>query len=162
MNFLAKTRKKIVDISGNIANFTNVVNDRTDQFMKFLSTNSEDAYTRPWHRLERGLRLNRIRKYVAEETERFQFTQEEQQKMFDTIIKALDKKLLNSKSIVVYDHEQQRILEIKGFSFHKNAEGVVQFLFTERKTGTMRRKQTASEPKQQLVNITQEESPSQN
>lgn len=142
MNFLAKTRKKNIDASGE---FSGIVNDRAEKFMDFLSSNADTAYTRPWHKLEGGLRKNRLRNYVTEEAQRFNFSEEEQQRMFDTLIKALDKKQLNSKSIVTYDSEQQKILEIKGFSFHKAADGTVQFQITERKTGTMRRK---TEPKQ--------------
>ena len=139
LNFLAKTRKSRAetDISGE---FTGIVNDRADKFMAFLSTNADNAFTRPWHRLERGLRINRIRKYVADETERSHFSELEQQRMFETLSKALDKKQLNSKSVVVYDHEKQEILEIKGFSYHRSSDGTMQFMYNERKTGTLRRK----------------------
>jgi len=47
---------------------------------------------------------------------------------------------LNSKSIVTYDTEHQKILEIKGFVFHKQADGKMAFQFAERKVGTMRKK----------------------
>jgi hypothetical protein len=139
LNFLAKTRKARTDtdVSGE---FTGIVNDRADKFMAFLSTNADNAFTRPWHRLERGLRINRIRKYVADETERSHFSEIEQQRMFETLSKALDKKQLNSKSVVVYDPEKQAILEIKGFSYHRSADGSMQFMYSERKTGTLRRK----------------------
>jgi hypothetical protein len=139
LNFLAKTRKARTDtdISGE---FTGIVNDRADKFMAFLSTNADNAFTRPWHRLERGLRINRIRKYVADETERSHFSEIEQQRMFETLSKALDKKQLNSKSVVVYDPEKQNILEIKGFSYHRSSDGTMQFIYSERKTGTLRRK----------------------
>ena len=142
MSNLAKTRKRpIMDISGG---FVGLMSDRSETFMKFLSTNSNDAYTRPWHRLERGVRLNRLRQFVNDEAERFQFTEEDKTAMFQVLTKALDKKQLNSKSIVNYDHEQSKILEIKGLTFHKAADGRIVFQFSERKTGTLRRK--ASEP----------------
>jgi hypothetical protein len=151
MSLLGKTRRRVMDISGG---FPGMVSDRTDQFLNFLESNSKDAYTRPWHKLERGVRLNRLRKFVDEETERFQFSEEEKAAMFQTVSKALEKKQLNSGSIVIYDIEQQKILEIKGLSFHKQADGKIHFQFTERKSGTMRRKPSAStqaqsqEPKQ--------------
>lgn len=142
MSNLAKTRKRpLMDISGG---FVGLMSDRSETFMKFLSTNSNDAYTRPWHRLERGVRLNRLRQFVNDEAERFQFTEEDKAAMFLVLTKALDKKQLNSKSIVTYDHEQGKILEVKGLTFHKAADGRIVFQFSERKTGTLRRK--ASEP----------------
>jgi len=136
MNTLSKTRRRPLDISGG---FPGLVSDRSDQFMKFLETNAEDAFTRPWHRLERGRRLNRLRKFVEEEALRFQFSETDQLAMFQMLEKALDKKQLNSKSIVTYDTEQQKILEIKGLVFHKQADGKIVFKITERKAMTVRR-----------------------
>ena len=156
MNTLAKTRRRVVDISGG---FPGMISDRSDNFLKFLVSNAEDAFTRPWHRLERGMRTNRLRKFVDDEADRFNFTEDDKTQMFLTLTKALDKKQLNSKSIVNYDQEQQKILEIKGFVFHKQADGSMKFQFTERKTGTVRRRTSSpltQEPKQPAQNIQQE------
>jgi hypothetical protein len=150
MSGLGRTRKRIVDISGG---FPGMINDRSDQFLKFLETNSEDAFTRPWHRLERGMRLNRLRLFVDDEAQRFQLSEEEKNDLYSMLVKALDKKQLNSKSIVTYDHEKQRILEIKGLHFHKTAEGKVTFQILEKRTGTLRKK---VEPKSAAQNIQQE------
>lgn len=152
MSGLGKTRRRIVDISGG---YPGMISDRSDQFLKFLESNSEDAFTRPWHRLERGMRLNRIRKFVDEEALRFQFSEEEKADLYTMLIKALDKKQLNSKSIVNYDCEQQKILEIKGLHFHKTAEGRVVFQIVEKRAGTMRKK-AQLEPKQATQTIQQE------
>ena len=161
MNTLGKTRRRPVDISGG---FPGLISDRSDQFMKFLVTNAEDAFTRPWHRLERGRRLNRLRKFVEEEAERFHFSEEDQTSMFQMLERALDKKQLNSKSIVTYDIEQQKILEIKGLVFHKQADGKIVFQITERKANTVRR--SKQEPKtvptvQQPPQPTKSEEPKQ-
>jgi hypothetical protein len=149
MSLLGKTRRRIMDISGG---FPGMVSDRTDQFLNFLESNSKDMYTRPWHKLERGVRLNRLRLFVEDEALRFQFSDEDKVTMFQVLSKALDKKQLNSGSIVIYDVTQQKILEIKGLAFHKQADGKIHFQIVERKSGTMRRKPAASvapaEPKQ--------------
>ncbi len=143
MSGIAKTRRRpAMDISGG---YPGMISDRSDQFLKFLESNSEDAYTRPWHRLERGLRLNRLRRFADEEAARFQLQDDEKQALNTLLSKALDKKQLNSKSIVNYDESEQKILEIKGLVFHKQADGKVVVQFAERKTGTMRKK---PEPKQ--------------
>lgn len=144
----AKTRRRLPDLSGG---FPGSMSDRADQFMKFLETNSEDAFTRPWHRLERGMRLNRLRRFVDEETERFKLSEEEKFSLFTLLMKALDKKQLNTKSIVNYDTEQQKILEIKGLVSHRQASGNVVYQLSEKKaTGTMKKRTSAtsiSEPK---------------
>ena len=78
--------------------------------------------------------------------------------MFQVLLKALDKKQLNSKSIVTYDTEQQKILEIKGFVFHKQADGKMAFQFAERKVGTMRKKvQVQEKPVEQIPEQSQPE-----
>lgn len=143
MSVFGKTRRRpVMDISGG---YPGMISDRSDQFLKFLETNSEDAYTRPWHRLERGLRLNRLRRFADEEAERFQLQEDEKHALYTLLTKSLDKKQLNSKSVVHYDESQQKILEIKGLVFHKQADGKVVYQFSERKTGTLRKK---PEPKQ--------------
>jgi hypothetical protein len=134
---LGKTRRRVLDISGG---FPGMISDRNDQFMKFLVTNSEDAFTRPWHRLERGMRLNRLRKFVDEEAERFTLSEDEKTELFNMLTKAVDKKQLNSKSVVTYDTDQQKILEIKGLVFHRTAEGHVVFQITERKAITQKKR----------------------
>jgi hypothetical protein len=157
-NLLSKTRRRVTDISGE---FAGLMNDRADKFMAFLSTNADNAFTRPWHRLEHGLRINRIRKYVADESQQHNFSESDQQKMFDTLSKALLKKQLNSKSVVIYDTEKQSILEIKGFSYHKVADGSLQFQFSERKTGTLRRKLQGPQQQPQQQQQQQEPQPQQ-
>jgi hypothetical protein len=144
---LGKTRRRVLDISGG---FPGMISDRTDQFMKFLVSNSEDAYTRPWHRLERGMRLNRLRKFAEEEAERFTFTEAEKDELLTMLTKAVDKKQLNSKSVVTYDTEQQKILEIKGLVFHRTAEGRIVFQITERKASTQK-KRPIEKPQQQVA-----------
>jgi hypothetical protein len=145
MSGLAKTRRRVMDVSGN---FAGILSDRSDQFMKFLVTNSEDAFTRPWHRLERGMRLNRLRRFVDEEAQRFHLVEDEKNELFTMLTKSLDKKQLNSKSIVNYDSEQQKILEIKGLNYHRNAEGRILFQINEKKAGTMRRRPSSTQPPQ--------------
>jgi hypothetical protein len=148
MSGLSKTRKRIVDLSGG---FPSVVNDRADQFIKFLATNSEDAFTRPWHRLERGMRLNRLRKFADEESTRFNLSETDKTDLFNMLVKALDKKQLNSKSVVNYDVDQQKILEIKGLNFHRTAEGAVIYQISEKRGVTQKRRSAVSqEPK--LIN----------
>ena len=131
-------RKSHIDISGNVSSFQTAQLATTNTFLQFLDANADNAYKRPWHRLERGLRLNRLRKFAEEEAQRFSG---DQTQLFQVLSKALDRKLLNSKSVVNYDAEQEKILEIKGLTMHKQASGTVIFSLSERKTGaTVKRK----------------------
>ena len=139
MSGIAKTRKRPTDLSGGMIGFS----DKNEQFLKFLVSNSDDTFTRPWHKLEAGVRKNRIRKFVEDEALRFNFTELDQGNMFQVLLKALDKKQLNSKSIVTYDTQ---------------ADGKMAFQFAERKVGTMRKKvQVQEKPVEQIPEQSQPE-----
>ena len=112
----------------------------TDQFQTFLSTNAEEAYNRPWHKLERGLRLNRLRAFVDDEKERGNYTEEEAKGLLSTLMKAFDKKLLNTKNVVVYDEAGAKITEVKGLVMHRAADGHMMFNILEKKAGITFRK----------------------
>ena len=112
---------------------------------KFLDDSIKDAYKRPWHRLERGLRLNRLRAFVEDEKRKLNLTQFESATLLGILQKALDKKLLNSKTTVVYDHEKEAILEIKGLVMHRGADSIMKFQILEKKVGSTLRKKKDDE-----------------
>jgi hypothetical protein len=118
----------------------------------FLNLNASEAYKRPWHRLERGLRLNRIRSFVEAEKVRLSLTDEDTDYLKGKIEKALEKKLLNSKTCVVYDQDKEEILEIKGLVYHKTAEGRILSSIVDKKLGTTfrRKKEPADAAKQNM------------
>jgi hypothetical protein len=108
----------------------------------FLNLNASEAYKRPWHRLERGLRLNRIHRFVEVEKTRMNMSAEDAEALRLKLEKALDKKLLNSKSCVVYDPEKEEIQEIKGLIYHRSAEGRIMSSIVDKKVGMTFRKKT--------------------
>lgn len=107
----------------------------------FLNLNASEAFRRPWHRLERGLRLNRIRKFIEAETARMSLSAIDVELLTNLLHRSLDKKLLNSKNCVIYDPEKEEITEIKGLVYHKAADGRILSSLVEKKSGvTFRRK----------------------
>lgn len=102
----------------------------TDTFKNLLEDSAREAYSRPWHRLERGLRLNRFRIFIEEVAPQFGMTQEEREGFFLFIQKALDKKLLNTLKVVNYDQETQRITAIRGLEIKRNPEGILKWGFS--------------------------------
>jgi hypothetical protein len=109
-----------------------------------LNTEAGTAYKKPWHRLERGLRLNRIRNF----TESFASTRglkpTEQAALLQLLTKALDKKVLNSKTAVVYDLEKEEITEIKPLVMHQNSAGEALFQIMERRNAVTFRKRSST------------------
>lgn len=112
------------------------------KFSQFLDDTVNNAYKRPWHRLEHGLRLNRLRIFVADEKERMNLSQVEAANLLLLLQNSLDKKLLNSKTAINYDMDTEKILEIKGLVSHREADGFLKFQFMEKKATnvTMKRK----------------------
>ena len=140
-----KTQKKtggLTDLSGSA--FAAHLHATTNTFLSFLNQEAGDAYKRPWHRLERGLRMNRINLFVTEEAERLHLSETEKQGLQQALSKAHDKKILNSKNAVVYEPEEQKIKEIKGLVMHRKADGQVLFQVLEKRNAVTFRKKSAS------------------
>jgi hypothetical protein len=141
-----KTFKKTHDLSGEIINeaFRKSVESQ-DSLTRFLDAEAGGAYKRQWHRLERGLRLNRLRKFSEEEAKRLNLSDTEKNNLYQLLVKSLERKLLNSKTAVIYDLEKESITEIKGLVMHRSAEGKILFqLVDKQKAVTFRRKKTTT------------------
>ena len=140
----SKTQKRVNvadDISGNA--FAAHLRATTNTFMNFLNQEADDAYKRPWHKLEKGLRMNRLKKFVDDEAVRLNLSERSKQALHLTLLKAFEKKNLNSKSAVVYDQDDQCIKEIKGLVMHRNAEGDVLFQVLEKRNAVTFRKKSS-------------------
>lgn len=110
------------------------------KFKSLLEDSAREAYSRPWHRLERGLRLNRLRIFIEDISINYDMTPHEKESFFTFMQKSLDKKLLNTLKIVLYDHETQRINMIKGLELKRNAEGVLKWGFKQKTDSTRKKK----------------------
>lgn len=141
----SRTVKRTHDLSGQIVGEAlRKANElQSDTLLRLLEQEAGSAYKRPWHRLERGLRLNRLRQFSEEESTRLQLKDREKMNLYNLLAKSLEKKLLNSKTAVVYDQEKEKITEIKGLVMHRNAEGETLFQIVDKQKGvTFRRKKT--------------------
>ena len=83
----------------------------------FEAESSASSNTKPWLRLERGIRLQKLRVFAEEQTE---YTAEERDALIKMLIKANDAKVLNTKQQIQY--ENGKILSIRGL--RKDDEGV--------------------------------------
>lgn len=109
-----------------------------------LEEGAREAYSRPWFRLERGLRINRLRLFVNEN-----FTGDnlrvlpglspsEIEHVVAYLTKALDKKLLNTAKIVDYNLATQRIFSIKGFEVRRQGDGTIRCGFLKKRPETVK------------------------
>jgi len=130
-------RKQFTDVSGT----DYAVNSSLEQI---LTAEAGTAYRRPWHRLERGLRLNRLRAFTEQLAATRSLKPSEQTALLALLTKSLDKKFLNSKTAVLYDLEKEEITEIKPLVMHQNAAGEIMFKLVERRNAVTFRKRGTS------------------
>jgi hypothetical protein len=128
-------RKTMNDISANQIDFGLNV-----PLEEMIATEAGNAFKKPWHRLERGLRLNRLRMFVDDIATKRALKGEEKEALLQLLTKSLDKKLLNSKTAVEYDQEEQVIKEVKPLIMHQAANGTVLFQLLEKRNAITFRK----------------------
>jgi hypothetical protein len=138
-----KTQKKLytdLDLTGAMAlGFS-------EKTYQMLNKDAGNALKRPWHKLERGLRIGRLRDFVARETDKLKLSDEDSDALFKLLCRGLDRKMLSSKAAVTYDHDTEQILEIKGLVAHTNATGQTKYQLLEKKTGTTQKKRVKESP----------------
>jgi hypothetical protein len=86
------------------------------------------------------MRLNRLRLFAEEETKKLQLSASESAALFSTLLKALDKKQLNSKTMVIYDPDKEIVTEVKGLVMHRGSDGIMRFQIVEKKGAVTFRK----------------------
>jgi hypothetical protein len=147
-----KTVRKHHDLSG--ASIFKNDYSLNEGLQKLLKEESEVAFKKQWHRLERGMRLNRLRLFVDNMKDSKGLQESEASALLMLLTKSLEKKLLNSKNSVVYDIITEKILEIKNLVMHQKADGSYIFQLLDkpiRNTVTMRRKSHSPTLEQEVV-----------
>lgn len=128
-------RRSTHDVSANSFDFS-----ENAPLQMMIEQEAGGAYKKPWHRLERGLRMNRIRAFVQDLAEKRGFKESEKQALLALLMKSLDKKMLNSKTSVEYDPDEECIKEIKPLVMHQAANGDVLFQLLEKRNAVTFRK----------------------
>ena len=135
-------RRSLHDVSANSFDFS-----ENAPLQQMIEQEAGGAFKKPWHRLERGMRLNRIRLFVGDLSQKRGFKDSEAAALLALLTKSLDKKMLNSKTSVEYDSEEQMIKEIKPLVMHQAANGDVLFQLLEKRNAvTFRKRPSESVP----------------
>jgi len=126
-----KTSRRIKDTST-----TEPQKSEESKLSNILDNGIKEAFNRPWHRIERGLRLNRLRKYIEDISEGYLMSKEEEKDIFIYLQKQLDNKKLNTLKVVEYDQINEKIINIKGFEIKRNLEGILKYILSDKKVKT--------------------------
>lgn len=140
----SKTKTEVVKPDIGSASSSQTGSGERDPFRNLLDESAREAFRRPWHRLERGLRLNRLRMYMEEMSAQCSFVSEEKERFFAFLQNALDRKLLNTHKIVEYLPELQKIKSIRGLEVRRTPTGEAKwgFVRVKKADGTRRKKAT--------------------
>jgi len=139
-------RKQHTDISTTLDAGGAMALGFSEKTFQMLSQDAENALKRPWHKLERGLRIGRLREFVVREKDKIKLCDEDSDLLFKLLCKGLDRKLLSSKAAVTYDHALEQITEIKGLVAHTAATGHTKYQLLEKKIGSTLKKRTKEPP----------------
>jgi hypothetical protein len=114
-----------------------------ESLQRIIEAEAGSAFKKPWHRLERGLRLNRLRAFSEDLAKKRGLKDGERTALLSLLTKSLDKKLLNSKTAVEYDMEEEQIKEIKPLVMHQSSNGEVLFQLLEKRNAVTFRKRAS-------------------
>ena len=106
-----------------------------------LDAESKNAVHKPWLRLERGVRMRLLRAFVETQKD---LSSTEKVELLAALVDALDKKLLNSKSQITYNHESGEIIDINSLKITRGASGKIAFRVEPPNRSTKKVKRTAT------------------
>ncbi len=121
------TRRNKRSISPPVSRTSGALDTNMTSF--FNAESAASATTKPWLRLERGLRLQRFRAFAEEYPD---ITTEERELLYKALVKANDAKLLNTKQQIQY--EEGKIVGIRGLKLIRSDSGSVFKIDTSRPT----------------------------
>jgi hypothetical protein len=121
-----------------------VVKATEDSLEAFFACESAATFNQTWQKLDRGSRLDRLRKFVA--TYPGSLTAAERAALLSTVLKAFELRQLNTKVAVEYDPASATITTIRGLRERLTLSGLRTYRIdpptTARTRTTIKRKAT--------------------
>jgi hypothetical protein len=116
----------------------NVVKATEDSLDAFLSAD-QASFNQPWQKLDRGARLDRLRKYVQAYPD---LSQAEAASLLAAVLQAYETKQLNTKLAIDYDPVNARVTAIRGLKERVGLSGLRTFRIESTVRATIRKKAT--------------------
>lgn len=99
-------------------NHEKMINKITDDKMKeILNKEKKSIFFKPWNKLDNGLKLNRLQKYIEIEKEIKNLSENETKKLSKLLLTNLENGKINKLSEIKYDTNKGEISEIKNLIY---------------------------------------------
>lgn len=86
-----------------------------DDLLDAISKEQENRFSKPWNKLDKGLKLNRINEFIMN----YDCDSSDKSKLKDLLIKSLNDNILKNEHFE-YDKNNNVILNIKNLSYNNN------------------------------------------
>jgi hypothetical protein len=120
-------RESKINKDNNVKSLTDEYN--IDEISSFLDQEMKTIYFRSWSKLEMGLKLNRIDKYINKIVSEKNLSPEKHTELKSVLLEAFNKNKLNKKSEVDYNNETGEIIDIKYLDVGLNSESEYEILY---------------------------------
>ena len=96
-----------------------------EKIKKLLKKEQEEIYKQPWNKLDSGLKINRIKSFVDNESKVNKLNKKQSEDLKNILIKACNANMINKSNDVSYDISGGYILKIKYLTFNSNTKEYV-------------------------------------
>ena len=91
-----------------------------DDLLKKLEAEKELRFKKPWSKLEKGNKLNRLNLYIEEETKEKELSEDISKKLKKLLHTIFEKGILSKSSEIEYCNETCKILNIKNLIYDED------------------------------------------
>jgi len=91
-----------------------------DDLLKKLEAEKELRFKKPWAKLEKGNKLNRLNLYIEQETKEKELTEDAGKKLKKLLHTIFEKGILSKSSELEYCNETCKIISIKNLVYDKD------------------------------------------
>lgn len=90
-----------------------------DEIEDIVNDDPNNRFMKPWNKLEKGMKLNRIIQFVETETDEKKLSVDQSKELKNTLFRACDSGLLNKLTEVNYNEEEALIISFKSLEFNE-------------------------------------------
>jgi hypothetical protein len=98
--------------SKNMVEFDKLDADNSPEIPAQLIQEQNDMLYRPWNRLEKGLKINRLQEYIKRSNNEWKLSTKKIERVLSKLTRKVHKKQLNKKNDVNYDDKKAEIKSI--------------------------------------------------